>query len=348
MKRDLQLATLTVLAALAVLPHLAQAGIVLGTGATFPKHVYQEWGKQYKTETGNTFAYFARGSGKGVEAILSGKSDFGASDKPLTPEELEKNQLMQFPALIGGVVPVVNIRNVGEGQLQLDGAVLADIYLGKIKRWNAPAITALNPRLVLPNEAINVMHRIDRSGSTFVLTDYLSKVSAEWKSTMGAGTAVAWAVGEGIEGSENLANQISSTPNSIGYLDPVLVQQKHLAFVKMRNRDGMFVSPHQKSFAAAAAKAVWSAENAYIQSLTDQPGPESWPLVTVTYILVARTPLEAGGTEETLKYFDWSFRNGGVIAQKLGFALIPAEVMQSVRELWKVQIKDHAGRPLWN
>ncbi len=347
MKRYSKMTTLAAVAAIAVLPHLAQAGMILGVGASFPRQVYQEWGKQYKAETGNSFAYFAHGSGKGIEAILSGKSDFGASDKPLTSEELEKNKLLQFPALIGGVVPVVNIKGIGEGQLQLDGSVLADIYLGKIRRWSDPAIIALNPHLPLPNEAISVMHRVDRSGSTFVMTEYLSKVSPEWKSRIGAGTAVAWVVGDGIEGSENLAKQVIGTPNSIGYLDPALVQQKHLAFVKMRNHDGAFVSPHQRSFAAAAASAAWNSGNGYIQSLTDQLGRESWPLATATYILVARTPLEVEGTQEALKYFDWSFRNGGAVAQKLGFALIPSEVAQSVRDLWKMQIKDRTGRPLW-
>lgn len=347
MKRYSTWTGLSAFVAMAVLSNLAQAGIILGVGATFPKQVYQEWGKQYKTETGNSFAYFPHGSGRGVDAILAGKSDFGASDKPLTAEELEKNKLMQFPALIGGLVPVVNVKNIGEGQLQLDGATLADIYLGKVKRWNDPAIVALNPRLPLPNEPINVLHRSDRSGSTYVLTEYFSKVSAEWKATMGAATAVAWKVGEGVEGSDNLAKQLASTPNSIGYLDPVLVQQRHLSFVKMRNHDGVFVSPQQKSFAAAAAKAQWNAANGYNQSLTDQPGAESWPLVTATYVILSRTPMEVYGTEEALKYFDWTFRNGSEIAQNNGFALIPAETMQNVRQLWKTQIKDRAGRSLW-
>lgn len=333
---------------LAMLSGLAQAGMIMGVGATFPKQVYQEWGKQYKEETGNFFAYFPRGSGRGIDAILAGKSDFGASDKPLTPDELEKNRLMQFPALVGGLVPVVNVRNIGDGQLQLDGVALANIYLGKIRRWNDPALVALNPRLALPNEEISVLYRADRSGSTYVLTDYFSKVSAEWRSSMGgAATAVAWKVGEGVDGSEDLAKQIGNTPNSIGYLDPVVVQQKHLASVRMRNHDGVFVSPNYRTFAAAAAKAKWNAATAYNQSLTDQPGPESWPLVTATYVIFSRTPVEASGAEAALKYFDWTFRNGNKIAQNYGFALIPAEAMQSVRELWKMQIKDRAGRPLW-
>lgn len=347
MKRYATLTSLSLFAGLTVLSTLAQAGIVLGVGATFPKQVYLDWGKQYKAETGNSFAYFPHGSGRGVDAILSGKSDFGASDKPLTADELEKNKLMQFPALIGGIVPVVNIKNIGEGQLQLDGATLADIYLGKVRRWNDPAITALNPRLALPNEAIRVLGRADRSGSTYVLTDYFCKVSSEWKSSIGATTAVAWKVGESVDGSDNLAKLLGDTPNSIGYLDPVLVHQKHLAFVKLRNHDGVFVSPNFRTFAAAAATAKWNAANGYSQSLTNQPGAESWPLVTATYVILSRTPLEVYGTEEALKYFDWTFRKGGEIAQNHGFALIPAEAMQNVRESWKMQIKDRAGHSLW-
>lgn len=347
MKRNKASTSLNIFFVLTLLSSQVQAGIIFGVGATFPKQVYQEWGKQYKAETGSALAYFAQGSGKGFEAISSGKADFGASDKPLTLGELEKNKLMQFPALIGGIVPVVNIKNIGGGQLQFDGVILAAIYLGKIKRWNDPAIAALNPHLVLPNEAINVAYRSDKSGSTFVLTDYLSKVSAEWKTTMGAATAVAWKVGKGFDGGDNLAKQISNTPNSIGYLDPAVVQQRHMTFVKMRNHDGVFVSPNQASFAAAAMSAKWSASNGYNQSLTDQPGPESWPLATATYIILSRSPAEVLGTEETLKYFDWTFRNGNAIAQDMGFVLIPAEAMQSVRDTWKMQIKDRAGRPLW-
>jgi phosphate transport system substrate-binding protein len=319
----------------------------LGVGATFPKEVYKEWGKHYKAETGSSLAYFAHGSGKGIEAISAGKADFGASDKPLTRDELERHKLVQFPALIGGVVPVVNIRHVGDGQLQLDGAVLANIYLGNIKRWNDPAIVALNPRLALPNEPINVVHRSDQSGSTFVLTDYLSKVSADWKASMGAGTAVAWKVGEGADGGDGLAKKIGGTPNSIGYIDPALVQQRHMTFAKMRNHDGEYVSPDQGTFAAAAANANWNASGGYGQSLTNLPGHDSWPLATATYILVARSPAETSGTEATLKYFDWTFRNGNVIAQNLGFVLIPAEAMQSIRDTWKIEIKDRAGRPIW-
>lgn len=339
--------SLSVTFGMALISVHAQAGIVFGVGATFPKEVYQELGKQYKAETGSSLAYFAKGSGKGIEAIMSGKADFGASDKPLTSEELEKNRLMQFPALIGGIVPVVNIKRIGAGQLQLDGAVLADIYLGKISHWNDPAIMTLNPGVMLPNEKINVLHRADKSGSTYVLTEYFSKISTEWKNTMGASTSVGWKVGDGVDGGDNMAKQIGNTPYSIGYLDPALVQQKHLSFVKLRNHDGAFVSPDQATFAAAAANANWNELNGYNQSLTNQPGPDSWPLATATYIILSRNPVEKIGTEETLKYFDWAFRNGNAIAQNLGFVLIPAGAMQSVRDTWKIQIRDRAGHPIW-
>ncbi len=337
----------TIILALATFSSAAQAGFIFGAGATFPNEVYKAWGKQYQTETGTALVYLPVGSGKGIAEVSARKADFGATDKPLSVSELEKDRLVQFPALIGGVVPVVNLKKVGDGQLRLDGSVLADIYLGKVKRWNDPAVAALNPRLALPNEPINVLYRSDKSGSTYTLTDYLSKVSPEWKSTFGAVMTLAWKVGTGAEGGENLAKQLSSTPNSIAYLDPALVQQKHLTFVKMRNREGMFVSPHLASFSAAAANATWSLANGYGQSLTEQPGPESWPLATATYILLARDPADASGAEATLKYLDWTFRNGGAIAQTLGFVPIPAAVMQNVRDSWKAQIRDRGGRPLW-
>jgi phosphate transport system substrate-binding protein len=348
MRHSIWKASRFVFIALALLPGLAHAGgIVLGVGATFPKEVYQQWGKQYKAETGNAFAYFPRGSGRGIESILAGKSDFGASDKPLTADELEKNRLVQFPALIGGVIPVVNVKGVGEGQLQLDGSTLAAIYMGKIKRWNDAAVAALNPGVALPNEAIKVLYRSDRSGSTYVLTEYFSKVSPEWHSTYGAATAIDWKVGEGADGGDALAKQFAATPGAIAYLDPSLVRQGHLNYVKLRNHDGTFVSPNHRSFAAAAVKAKWSATNGFSQSLTDQPGADSWPIVTATYVLFARTPMEVSGAEDALKYFDWTFRNGGGVAQDHGFVLLPLEAMQDIRQAWKEQIRDRSGRPLW-
>lgn len=347
MKSYLAWHSLGFIVALTTLSNLAQAGIIFGVGAHFPKQVYVEWGKQYKAETGSSFAYFPKGSGKGVEAIESGKADFGASDKPLTPQELEAHNLTQFPALIGGIVPVVNIKNIADGQLKLDSTVLANIFLGKIKRWNDTAITALNPGMALPKEAINVIHRSDKSGSTYTLTDYLSKVSPEWKSTIGADTAVNWKTGVGVEGTDNLARELVGTPNSISYMDIALIRQNHLASVKLRNHDGLYVSPQNESFVAAASNAKMDPTTGFSQSLTDQSGAASWPITTATYVILSRKPVEVSGTEETLKYFDWSFRKGNAIAQNLGFVSLPAEMMQSVRELWKAQIKDRTGNPMW-
>ncbi len=348
MKGNLVWTSLYIFLAMAMMSKGAQANeVVFGVGAAFPKKVYQEWAKQYKTETGTDFIFYAQGSGKGVEAVISGQADFGASDRPLTPEELEKGHLTQFPTMIGGVIPVVNLKDISEGQLQLDGVVLADIYMGKIKRWNDPALVALNPGLALPKESINVVHRSDKSGATFVLTDYLSKISAEWKNTIGSGLVVSWILGEGADSAESMGKQIMSTPNSIGYIDPIQVQQKHLTFAKMRTRDGIFVSPNQESFAAAAKNTTWSAANGYGVSLTNQPGQDSWPLTTATYAVILQNTKQAFGVVNTLKYFDWSFRNGAAIAQKWGFVSIPSEVMQGARDSWKTQIKDRAGNPLW-
>jgi phosphate transport system substrate-binding protein len=224
---------------------------------------------------------------------------------------------------------------------------MADIYLGKIQHWNDPAIVALNPGLPLPKETINVMYRTDRSGATYVLSDYLSKVSAEWKTKVGSGLVVVWKVGAGTDSAESMGKQVLATPNSIGYIDPAQVQQKHLTFVTMRNRDGGFVVANQNSFAAAAKSATWKARNGYGLSLTDQPGVESWPLTTPTYAVVLRNPKDTRGVMNSLKYFDWAFRNGAAIAQSLGFVAIPDELMQSVRATWKVQVKDRSGNPLW-
>jgi phosphate transport system substrate-binding protein len=347
MKNRLAWLSIVFFVALTSLSNLAQAGVFLGIGGHFPKQVYVAWGKQYKAETGSTFAYFPRGSGKGVEAIMAGKSDFGASDKPLSLEQLQAHNLTQFPALIGGIVPVVNIKNVADGQLKLDGAVLADIFLGKITRWSDPAIAALNPGLALPKEAIHVVHRSDKSGSTFTLTDYLSKVSPEWKSTEGADTSVNWKTGVGVDGTDALVRELLNTPNSIGYMDIALIEESHLDSVKLRNHDGFYVSPEKSSFVAAAANAKLEPANGFAQSLTDQPGAESWPITTATYIILARRPVEVTGTEEALKFFDWSFRNGKAIAQKLGFVAIPDKIVQNVHEVWKSQIKDRAGNPIW-
>ncbi len=332
-----------------LLTGIAQADAIFGSGATFPSKVYHAWGREYKAQTGLIMAYLPLGSGKGIADMTAEEKtkDFGGTDKPLSLADLDKFHLMQFPALIGGVIPVVNLKHVGDGDLKLDGTVLSNIYLGKITRWDDPAIKALNSGMTLPNDAINVLYRSDKSGSTFNMTNYFSKVNPEWKSTMGEGTSVAWKVGKGEKGAEGIAKQIENTPNSIGYVDPALVIEHHLTYVKLRNRAGTFVAPDQKSFAAAAVNATWNAGNGFSAVLTDQPGQNSWPLATATYVLLTRNPTEITSMVNTLKFFDWGLKNGGKVAQSLHFVPIPDEVQTNIRQAWNTQIHDPSGQPVW-
>jgi phosphate transport system substrate-binding protein len=249
--------------------------------------------------------------------------------------------------VIGGVVPTVNVKGVADGQLQLDGATLAAIYLGKITRWNDAALVALNPGLSLPNEAINVIHRADRSGTTFNLTNYLSKASAEWKGAQGEGFSIAWKVGAGVEGSEAMAQKIATTAGSIGYLDFADLNKKHLAAVKMKNLDGTFVSATESSFAAAASAAKWNAANGFYEILTNQPGKESWPITAATFVLIERVPTVTENVVDTLKFFDWAYRNGDQIATNLNYVPLPDSVADLVRKAWKDQIKSRTGMPVW-
>lgn len=326
---------------------LAQGDAIFGAGAAFPNPVYQAWGKAYQAQTGTTLVYTPVGSGKGIAEITAARVDFGASDKPLKPEELEKNKLMQFPTVIGGIVPTINVKGIANGQLLLDANTLAAIYLGKITHWNDPALLALNPGLALPSANIAVIHRSDKSGTTFNLTNYLSKVSPEWKAAVGEGLTVDWKAGEGAERLDGMAKKLVNTANSIGYLDMADLQRMNLTYVKMKNREGMVISPNAQSFAAAAASAKWSAANNYYEILTDEPGKESWPITAATFILVERTASDAGHVSELLKFFDWSYRNGQQLADALHYVPLPASVTEGIRGAWKAQVKSAAGKPLW-
>lgn len=326
---------------------LAQAGAFFGAGASFPKPLYLAWGKAYKAQSDGVLIYTAVGSGKGLAEIMAAKTDFGASDMPFKLEELDKNGLMQFPTVIGGVVPTVNIKGVADGQLQLDGATLAAIYLGKITRWNDAAISALNPSLSLPNELISVLHRADKSGATFNLSNYLSKVSTEWKAAQGEGFLISWKVGTGVEGSEAMAQKIAATNSSIGYLDFTDAHKKHLAAAKLKNQDGLFVTASVSSFAAAASAAKWNAANGFYEILTNEPGKESWPITAATFVLVERVPTVTENVEETLKFFDWAYRKGDDLAIELSYVPLPDSVAALVRNAWQVQIKNRAGQPVW-
>ncbi len=343
LKNMLRLALLTsALCACAV-----QADAIFGAGATFPNSIYQAWGRAYKAQTDTTLIYTPVGSGKGIAEISAARTDFGASDKPLKPDELDKLKLMQFPAVIGGVVPAINIKGIADGQLLLDANTLAGIYLGKITHWNAPELQALNPAVLLPNAEIVVVYRSDKSGTTFNFTNYLSKASAEWKATVGEGLSVAWKTGVGAAQTEGLAKRLAETPNSIGYLDMADLQKKGLTYARMKNRDGNIVSPSSASFAAAAASAKWSAENRFYEILTNQPGKDSWPITAATFILLERDPALPEHVAEVMRFYDWAYRNGGEMATSLHYVPLPEIVANSVRQAWTIQVKGDAGKSLW-
>lgn len=325
----------------------AQAGTFFGAGASFPKVGYQAWGKAYKTETDNKLIYTAVGSGKGLAEIVAARTDFGASDKPFSKAELDQNNLMQFPTLIGGVVPVINVKGIEDNQLQLDGATLAAIYLGKITRWNHPAIKALNPSLNLPAEAIVVIHRDDKSGSTFILSNYLSKLSSDWKNTLGEGFSLAWQNGVEVTGAAAMVQKIVNTPNAIGYLDFADTQKQHLVAIKLRNAEGLFVKAEVTSFAAAAISAQWKMENDFNVILTNQGGKQSWPMTAATFVVIEKVPAVPENVASALKFFDWAYSYGDAIAVDLGYVPLPDSVADLVRSAWKSQIKNRAGQALF-
>jgi len=326
----------------------AQAIDVTGAGASFPAPVYAKWADTYQKETGNRINYQSIGSGGGIKQIVAKTVDFGASDMPLKPEALEKDGLTQFPAVIGGVVPVINISGINPGEIRLTGQVLADIYLGKVMKWNDPAIVALNPQAAskLPTTDIAVVRRADASGTSFLFTNYLSKVNPQWKEQVGEGSMVQWPVGMGGKGNEGVAAFVQRLPHSIGYVEYAYAKQNKLSHVLMQNSAGEFVSPGDASFKAAAAGADWS-KGAFGEVLTDQPGKEVWPLTGATFILMRKTSVRAEAARETLKFFDWAFRKGAAQAAELDYVSLPDDLTQSIRASWAREIKDEAGKALW-
>ena len=295
----------------------ASAINLTGAGATFPYPIYAKWADTYKTQTGINLNYQSIGSGGGIKQIIAKTVDFGASDMPLKPEELEKNGLMQFPAVMGGVVPVINVPGIAVGQLKLDGKVLADIFLGKITKWNDPALMALNVGTKLPNETITVVHRSDGSGTTFIFTNYLSKVSSEWKSAVGEGTAVSWKAGTGGKGNEGVASYVQRIKHSIGYVEYAYALQNKMTYAQLKNHDGQFVKPDDTSFKAAAANADWEKAPGFYELLTNEPGKESWPITGATFILMHKTQDKPETAKEVLKFFDWAYSSGGKMAEAL-------------------------------
>jgi phosphate transport system substrate-binding protein len=334
--RSLALAALAVAAVAG-----AQAQEATGAGASFPAPLYAKWAADYNKATGVKINYQSVGSGAGLRQIEAKTVDFGASDMPLKDEDLEKKGLMQFPTVIGGVVPVVNIKGVAPGQLKLTGQVLGDIYLGKITVWNDAAIKALNPSLNLPDAPIAVVRRADGSGTSFIFTNYLSKVNAEWKAKVGEGTAVNWPTGAGGKGNEGVAAFVGRLPDAIGYVEYAYVKQNKMNFVQMQNAAGVFVAPDDVSFKAAAAAADWS--KSYYQILTNQAGKTAWPISGATFILMQKVQDKPGQAATSLKFFDWAYKNGDATAANLDYVPMPEGVKKTVLLSWKA-IKDTAGK----
>jgi phosphate transport system substrate-binding protein len=324
----------------------AQAADITGAGATFPAPIYSKWAEAYQKATGHRMNYQSIGSSGGIRQIRGKTVDFGASDAPLTPDELAKDGLLQFPTVIGGVVPVVNVQGVGPGKLRLSGAVLGDIFLGKISNWNDKAIAALNPGVSLPSQAIGVVRRADGSGTTFIFTNYLSKVNPEWKQKVGEGQAVQWPVGLGGKGNEGVAAFVQRVPGAIGYVEYAYALQNKLAHVAIQNSAGAYVNPDDHSFRAAAASAEWT-KAAFYEILTNQPGKEAWPITGATFILMHKTAEKPQQAAEVLKFFDWAYSNGGKLALELDYVPLPESLVKNIRGAWAANIKDASGKALW-
>ena len=325
----------------------AHAAELTGAGATFPYPIYSKWAEAYKASTGIGLNYQSIGSGGGIKQIKAKTVDFGASDMPLKAEELEKEGLMQFPAIIGGVVPVVNLEGVMPGQLKLTSDVIAGIHLAKITKWNAPEIAALNPGLTLPNLAITVVHRADGSGTTFVWCDYLSKANADFKATIGAGTAVKWPTGVGGKGNEGVAANVQRIKGAFGYVEYAYAKKNKISHAQLKNRDGEFVQPDDETFKSAAANADWQGTPGMGVILTYQTGKNSWPATGASFILMHKTQPEALTGRAVLKFFDWSFKNGATMASDLDYVPLPPTVLKLINETWKAQLKDTNGKALW-
>ena len=333
--------------ALAAFAQTAHALDITGAGATFPYPIYAKWAEAYKAKTGIGLNYQSIGSGGGIKQIQNKTVDFGASDMPLKPEDLDKDGLLQFPTVIGGDVPVVNLEGVAPGQLKLTGPVLADIYLGKITKWNDPAIAKLNTGVKLSDSEITVVHRSDGSGTTFIWVNYLSKVSPEWKQKVGEGTSVAWPAGVGGKGNEGVASYVQRVKGSIGYVEYAYALQNKMIHAQVQNRDGAFVAPSSETFKAAAAGADWNSVPGMGVILTDQPGKQSWPITGASFILIHKVQEKPEIAKEVLKFFDWSFENGDKMALDLDYVPIPDPVVKQIKSIWKSQIKDASGKPVY-
>ncbi|MDF3055671.1 MAG: phosphate transporter substrate-binding protein PstS [Gammaproteobacteria bacterium] len=309
--------------------------IITGAGATFPYPLYVKWAQAYQNASGVRLNYQPIGSGGGIKQIQGKTVDFGASDKPLTITELQESHLIQFPTVVGGIVPVVNLPNIKNNDLTLSGPILADIYLGKTTKWNDPSIVALNPGITLPDQKITVVHRSDGSGTTFLFTNYLSKVSAQWKEKVGSDTAVAWPAGIGGKGNEGVASYVQRVKGSIGYVEYAYAKHATFSLIKLKNQAGKIIAPSIESFQATAANAQWNKESGFAEILTNEPSAQSWPIVGTTFILMRTDRTNPEMTKATLAFFDWAYKNGGELAISLDYVPLPDNVVSSIREHWK-------------
>jgi phosphate transport system substrate-binding protein len=339
------LAAASLIAAAAPAPAIALD--ISGAGATFPFPLYAKWAEAYKKETGVGLNYQSVGSAGGLKQIQAKLVVFGATDMPLKGPELAQDGLVQFPSALGGVLPVVNIEGIRAGDLMLDGPTMAKIFLGEIKSWNDAAIQKLNPEVKLPSQAITAVHRSDGSGTTFVFTDYLAKVSPDWKSKVGSDAAVKWPAGVGARGSEGVATAVGKTQGSIGYVEYAYAKQNKLTYTKLTNKDGRAVAPGIASFTAAAGSANWEGAPGFGVALTDEAGAETWPVTGATFVLIHKQPKEPAAARAALKFFSWAFAKGGKMAEDLDYVPIPGKVVGAIEKVWASEIKDASGKPVF-
>jgi len=337
---------LFILGIAACLSVAAAAADISGAGATFPYPIYAKWADAYKKLTGVGLNYQSIGSGGGIKQIKAKTVTFGASDMPLKPDELKASGLIQFPVIIGGVVPVVNVKGVSPGQMHLDGPTVASIYMGDIKQWNDPAIKKLNPKLTLPNTAIAPVYRSDGSGTNFLFSDYLSKVSPKFQSSIGANTSVQWPAGIGAKGNEGVANMTTQTDGAIGYVEYAYAKQNKMSYASMTNKAGNVVEPSAETFQAAAANADWAHADSFYVILTDQAGAKSWPITGASFILVYKQPDDPAAVAEALKFFAWAFKDGASMAAELDYVPLPPSLIAEVKKTW-AQITA-GGKPVWH
>jgi phosphate transport system substrate-binding protein len=340
---------LVIIAAAAVLSYaaIAAAADISGAGATFPYPIYAKWADAYKKLTGIGLNYQSIGSGGGIKQIKAKTVTFGASDMPLKPDDLKAAGLLQFPMIIGGVVPVVNIKGVQAGQLHLDGATVASIYMGDITQWDDAQIKRLNPKLALPSTAIAPVYRSDGSGTNFLFSDYLSKVSPKFTSSIGANTSVQWPTGIGAKGNEGVANMTTQTDGAIGYVEYAYAKQNKMAYALLTNKAGVAVAPSAESFQAAAANADWVHADSYYLILTDQAGAKSWPITGASFILVYKQPDDPAAVNEALKFFAWAYKDGASMAAELDYVPSPAALIAQVKKTWTSEIT-LGGHPVWS